>query len=133
MGISANELRIGNFVHWCGCPYHISKIDGNIYSIDLNLIATVSVMPGLNNGVSPIPLTEEWLTKFGFEEDAESKSWAILTTLEKFDYQFEVSNKYQEHFQPDFLRIDIKYVHQLQNLYFALTGIELQLTNNQKQ
>lgn len=77
--------------------------------------------------IQPIPLTEEWLVKFGFEKDTETKSWSILTSLEKFDYLFEVSNQYQEYFQPDFLRIDIKYVHQLQDLYSILTSEELSL------
>lgn len=98
---------------------HINMIPNKYYEYPSQLIGYIN----------PINLTEEWLTKFGFEEDAESKSWSILTTLDKYDYQFEVSNKYQEYFQPDFARMDIKYVHELQNLYFALTGVELQLSS----
>ncbi len=50
----------------------------------------------------PIPLTEEWLVKF------EQKD------LDLFILEIEVN-----------WNIKIKYVHQLQNLYFALTGEEL--------
>lgn len=96
-----------------------------------NSFETIELVNGLRYGsddineYNPIELTEEWLLKLGFEKDEESKTWSILTSLEKFDYLFEIENKYQQFFQPDFLRIDIKYVHQLQNLYFALTGQEL--------
>ena len=65
----------------------------------------------------PIPLTEEWLIKFGF-----IKVWNNYR-LKPLGYLIDnrlitVGSNYLRH---------IKYVHQLQNLYFALTGEELQL------
>jgi hypothetical protein len=64
-----------------------------------------------------IPLTEEWLVTFGFEYIEEYKWWEIdwcnFTIDLGGEYEFEFA------FHP------IKYVHQLQNLYFALTGKEL--------
>lgn len=79
-----------------------------------------------------IELTEEWLLKFGFNNDYKDgyigidicNSDFVLTKPFKmgewqdcFCFQFETGNvhKFRE----------IKYVHQLQNLYFALTGEEL--------
>jgi len=75
--------------------------------------------------IKPIPLTEEWLLKLGFESNA---------------YQDRYENKVI-HIECNKLRgatelwIDrmphIKHVHQLQNLYHAITGQELEvdLTN----
>ena len=67
----------------------------------------------------PIPLTEEWLLKFGFEYNdlnGDSGLWKIPP--------FQIYGKYNQ-FIYDY-RLDVNYVHQLQNLYFALTGEELQ-------
>ena len=66
----------------------------------------------------PIPLTEEWLLKFGFEYsdlNGDSGLWKIPP--------FQIYGKYNQ-FLYDY-RLDVNYVHQLQNLYFALTGEEL--------
>ncbi len=78
-----------------------------------------------------IPLTEEWLIKFGFEKTnvdiffkhIGEKALSIylesnnLTTLLSFDFQETPLRR-------------VKYVHQLQNLYFALTGEELGTKGN---
>ena len=75
-----------------------------------------------------ISLTEEWLINFGFEL-IEKSSFSTGTenkykvfVKEEFTY-----NALQEKFwyQGRIVMPEIKYVHQLQNLYFALTGKEL--------
>jgi hypothetical protein len=73
----------------------------------------------------PIPLTEEWLIKFGFTEEYRSKMHSTFYT-ENLSYYFWYENKRQ---YASFKGTDIvcQYVHQLQNLYFALTGEELTL------
>lgn len=84
----------------------------------------------------PIPLTEEWLLKFGFEENrewvfnkGEKNEWHTILdgwTTDKGGEGF--SLEYSENelcFELYFHYMVIKYVHQLQNLYFALTGKEL--------
>ena len=66
-----------------------------------------------------IPLSEEWLLKFGFEQregwdDTEyffKKGIEIYTDLLGFNYD----------------GFNIKHVHQLQNLYFALTNEDLKI------
>ena len=73
----------------------------------------------------PIPLTEEWLVKFGFK--IEGKTWGNTNYSKDFSgiwlqdrgelYKCTISNGNKH--------IEIRYVHQLQNLYFALTGEEL--------
>jgi hypothetical protein len=76
----------------------------------------------------PIPLTEEWLMKFGFENisDGNYNQWQKDTPGKP---TIELIRRYsREHFEVysyKQLGIDTLYVHQLQNLYFSLTGEEL--------
>ena len=68
---------------------------------------------------SGIPLTDEWLVKFGFEESefVFSKNMYFIKGMQIW--------KCNDMFLCDKNGIYIKHVHQLQNLYFALTGKEL--------
>jgi len=71
---------------------------------------------------SPIPLTEEWLLKFGFKNYERlrfSLGGTLIVDLEDFTVGINECDVFW------FLSNDIMYVHQLQNLYFALTGEEL--------
>lgn len=112
--MKASELRIGNLVYKDGMVVRIALIKDRPVHESLN----------------PIPLTGERLIEFGFEKDNETRTWSILTPLQKFDYLFELE-EYYDHFEPTFLSIEIEYVHQLQNLYFALTGEELQIKSDE--
>ena len=68
----------------------------------------------------PIPLTEEWLVKFGFEEKGSfyrikgSRFVEIISHCEGLDVCSQ-----------SILLSHIKHVHQLQNLYYALTNEHL--------
>jgi len=72
--------------------------------------------------IEPIPLTEEWLLKFGFEIKQGrfgNEYWGKINLYTSSDKKIV--------FCFDGYLKGIKYVHQLQNLYFALTGNELTL------
>ncbi len=75
----------------------------------------------------PIELTEEWLIKFGFNEHG-----AIFIGLDvsSQDLQITVGGDvliYDDN--EDFISLnEVKYVHQLQNLYHSLTGNELTIS-----
>jgi hypothetical protein len=87
----------------------------------------------------PIPLTEEWLELFGFEKRESSvcdsfyiginpitHDWLFdLAWLKNMiDYSYEGYPFYKNGYH------EIKFVHQLQNLYYTLTGKELTLNPN---
>lgn len=78
----------------------------------------------------PIPLTPEWLERAGFEKKVDgfiSTKWHIGINPVTQDYLFDVT--WLSNFDRPFYRnghFKIDYVHQLQNLYFALTGTELE-------
>ena len=105
--IRPEELRIGNHVILKGREYQVDAFD--IYKMAEN---------DENDEVQPIPLTEEWLLKFGFDSDGD-EFW------EKGGVQ--VGYHYGEENGFIHIRQQIEYVHQLQNLYFALTRKELEI------
>lgn len=136
--MEAKELRIGNWVNlyddfnsevtgltntkkvWCvnnptneGCAWYADKIN-------------------------PIPLTEEWLLKFGFEEEEEQDELLDTLMFSKDNItRVEFSNKHRQLYWHDnyssIYHIELIYVHQLQNLYFFLTGEELTIDNGSKE
>ena len=67
--------------------------------------------------VQGLILTEEWLLKFGFEKIKTNN--CIYWTLNNVDI-WELNGGFAND-----LDIPIQYIHQLQNLYFALTNEEL--------
>ena len=77
--------------------------------------------------VSPIPLTEEWLLKLGFKKQKASELYIeydndrfiVVNCLMGVHLGFDVEVYFEEEYE------HIKYVHQLQNLYYTLTGKEL--------
>jgi hypothetical protein len=116
-----NELRLGNW---------LQRLDGSLFQVtptDFTLIPDRSeyLQP------KPIPLTEEILLKTGFEkvknkidifELGRLRIWvggrgAFLAYLIEEDTT-------SAHYIPNG---DLNYLHQLQNLYFALTGEELKI------
>jgi hypothetical protein len=120
MKIQAKELRIGNYYN-----LHTSGSDewGVITPEDIVDLAN----DPLDDYFKPIPLTEEWFNKLGFEDE-----YCISHKDEYFNLT-EVKDGYC--FTADLYHhtgIPIKYVHQLQNLYFALTGKELTTVQDEK-
>lgn len=132
--MDARELRIGNLVF---------DEDGDIGVV--YLIAEIFVGQRFKNGnqfsqdyefLKPIPLTEEWLIKFGFtkeEDDGDMKyysrvlndDWLIIFDHEQIRFDFRKRSGSHIVFYDD---KHFQFIHQLQNLYYALTGTELTTT-----
>jgi hypothetical protein len=121
--MKANELRIGNLV------YHNDKI----FQVDLRTFAeihegNVKLIPFL---MKPIPLTEEWLLKFGFEQKGINIFilYKIILYCSKHRYYFKFPIEPSSIIIPyiEFGATYLSYVHQLQNLYYTLTNEELQI------
>lgn len=132
--IKANELRIGNLLSWID-DNEIVKVKG------FYITNTIWVEYNYNENetdeidcqlecLKPIPLTEEWLVKFGFEKDKAHNCY-VLYEHDTIDLDLEFSCTLKNVTIGGFCTADemknCKYVHQLQNLYFALTGEELEL------
>lgn len=113
--MKTNELRFGNYVY---------DTLGKVNKIDLEAITYIA--KETHNQVKPIPLTEEWLLKFGFEWSIWHQAWHKLSFI--FDLSERGVGGYYMHMvkkNNEIICPEIIYVHQLQNLYFALTGEEL--------
>lgn len=101
--MNTKELRIGNLI----AGLSIEKVEWlgdhvvNLYNI---------------GSYSPVKLTEEWLIKFGFVKH----SGGYLSSDSSIELTFDFLV-----WKPNIKRLEILYVHQLQNLYFAITGKEL--------
>lgn len=83
----------------------------------------------LEKWVNPIPLTEEWLEKLGFKKNQQRVGTAGAECV-PFDYTVDGWHRSDiviKDFQLAYpiFNVELQYVHQLQNLYFALTGEEL--------
>lgn len=117
--MEVKDLRLGNYVM---NGDDIGRVDR------LSIIRISTSSPHVGVEISPIKLTEEWLKNFefkymgntvsdykSFQKDELSGNLSVYIMKEGVSIWIET------------LRIDLKYVHQLQNLYFALTGKELEL------
>ena len=112
--MKANELRIGNLVKHKNHekPFKVFIIDTTETSFSSN--------------IEPIPLTEERLVKLGFD-----KSKGKIDIYEKGRLRVWLGGRGQclcyiieENTTTGHYISSIEFVHQLQNLYFALTGEE---------
>lgn len=130
MELSATELRIGNLV---GIASSLNFSTGKVTLISNNRILLENKISNKNHKFIPIELTEEWLVKFGFEKAKHSHGYDCYIK-DGFDFdivshgRYWVLAIYTDESCTDslyFAHGRFEYVHQLQNLYFALTGSEL--------
>lgn len=135
--MEANELRIGNLVDWIDeIEYKSCYVTTIGDSGDVCLIHNDAVISTELKYCTPIPLTEEWLLKFGFEkEEGEDMILGINHALDIcYDHNkiglrdyIETSPFGKGNMVISTSYVDCEYVHQLQNLVFALTGEELKI------
>ena len=127
MELTANELRIGNYLNYQG---KIIKVEGihnrTIYHSDRQFDQV-----GVEKYITfePIPLTEEWLLKFGFGKSDEHEYGSNEHDLFGFYYDYHFNKFYLDTPEDNIYIPFIKYVHQLQNLYHCLCGNELQINS----
>lgn len=124
--MKAEELRIGNWIRI------IRSLPTQVTGYHLFMMQTYTPLApneaDYKEMTEPIPLTEEWLIKFGFKKELVDAvgiaQWHEyhLDSVEVFNDGTECSELFFIH---NSNRTEVKYVHQLQNLYFALTGEEL--------
>jgi hypothetical protein len=144
--MEARELRIGNYLQldedtgFYNQQCEIASIDGyeGIISIDCEVF-DLRLRTDYNiSELEPIPLTEEWLLRFGFYlKCKDSLTYAIQVGRNAYDdlkIYHVIGDVYLESLRGESIKIfnNVYYVHQLQNLYFALTSEELKLQNDDK-
>ena len=116
--IKAQELRIGNHILKNGKLHYVNHLTiRDIYGLSVDD----------TDNFEPIPLTEEWLLKFGFEFEyrhKHKKSYVLWDgSIPKIRAVFIGSDIHI--FVYDKLLSHIKHIHQLQNLHYDLFDSEL--------
>lgn len=128
--MNANELRICNYVE-IGLKRDLTSIYSTVHQISQTVIwvkepsaPTLRLMP--IETIKPIPLTEEWLLKFGFKKRKNRHLFYWENKIVISEYKDEFENFFYPKTGYDIrFSNEIQFIHQLQNLYFALTNTEL--------
>lgn len=138
--MKASELRIGNYVTidnsdgWPkmkGIPLIVTGIRLANDKVFPTSTGNVSLQGGkkefsqFDEFIQPIPLTEEWLLMFGFELQVRGTIKDYLKFNSYGVSEVLLSSINGTEWTTYGVRYKIKYVHQFQNLYYALTGEEL--------
>lgn len=125
--MEANELRIGNLVE--------EAHSGEFGQVDMVVLSIIERMS--NHSYKPIPLTKEWLDKFNMFNGKEyaygnyplrmgnyaiSDIWKYQHTESSHDISDRGWSIGIESSEGWMFLVCVKYVHQLQNVIFALTG-----------
>lgn len=141
--MDARELRLGNYVRLAEdfkfvetkAPAEtvckVEAIKRNSLYLECKVGDGVCYSEVPVSMVEPIPLTEESLLECGFTKEYDSFCYGIELSYGRYLYNDGVNdNKLFASINSaeyPLSRIPIEYLHQLQNVYFALTGEELQV------
>jgi hypothetical protein len=134
--IQSTELRIGNWVQ----TKIIRGYEQNCYLwVKINGITRNNSIDGYSEDdfvdtklILPIPITEEILLRCGFRKNKSFDSvyytldGIVVYAKDNLEYFFTCFDRDGEGYVSD-LENGINSVHQLQNLYYALTSIELEI------
>lgn len=132
--MKANELRIGNLVYF---DFNGKSDLHIIIPRDIHVMNLCEIGKEESECYKPIPLTKEWLLKFRFElqygfggiKRYYKDRYLIENGISMFfdnGFSFRITTDAQNSTHAS----SVKYVHQLQNLYFALTSKELEIKEN---
>lgn len=146
--MEAKDFRIGNFVRTKkpslkANDSDIEKIYFEIEEIKKDVVQFNGFLAGeLYSDLNPIKLTDEWVRNFGFDDSDYKKGYTgieiklsngmitdfVLTKPHAMDdwqtyYAYELRS---------YRFVDLNYVHELQNLFFTITGFELKLNEKTK-
>lgn len=142
--MKAIELRIGNYVSDDFFHYQVKEIKtATIWAIITHVEKTEKPEHCYEEGnsyhlnipnIKPITLTEDWLKKFGFKIEFQDENDNNIFKKENLKIIIKKSVIYFGIWNIDWFKFKkkIKYVHQLQNLYFILKEKELNETNQTK-
>lgn len=120
--MKAKNLRIGNYVENYKEVTTIQSV--NQWCYVMNAVDEVPV-----EELKPITITEKWLIDFGFKPNHPIASRELNYFLK--EQNITMINHYENGwlFKCDWWKVGkmVHFVHELQNLFFALTGEELEL------
>lgn len=117
--MDAKELRIGNLVE---------KNDRLVHQITIDDLIYLSRSKEDIIRIHPIPVTEEWLPKFGFSIISYIDGTDVLSYKNADGDEIRFFDGVYNFFTQELhTGISVEFVHKLQNLYFALRNEELEI------
>lgn len=129
--MKTTELRIGSWI------YGRDLLFGDKVAIQVKSSADLCNIENLPDEFEPIPLDKKWLRKFGFDDwDYEdiyigidvNNSNFVLSKPKKYEFMKNYLWEYKADMWQKY--VELQYVHQLQNLFFVLTGKELTIKDD---
>lgn len=118
--IILKELRCGNIFN-----YHTAEGEILPTTIDWQDMKWLTEDPkGFNLVHSPVPLTDDIMLQFGFQlfpwgwVKQSKNNFEVRINLTSFGFGYDVEGNYP---------VNVAYLHRLQNLYFDLTGENLEV------
>ncbi len=133
----SQELRIGNLVGFYKSKIHEIQY-GKIYEIAIPenpqalediyhvTIPAFGSTPIQVAALQPIPLTIDWLLRLSFKEQYKGQQFTIPIRYVNLEIRLAADGEHACAIGSEAVVL-IRYVHQLQNLFFALTTQELQI------
>lgn len=121
--IKPEELRLGNILR--------RKSNGNICIVTSRML--VEIEDNIRNDYEAVPLTEELLLKYGFLKKSYNHYCGDynIFIIENEICLLQNENSFSWFIEDEIngcnVGVDLMYLHQLMNLYFALTGKELEV------
>lgn len=133
MNIKTQDLRLGNLISFKALnPVDVEiEYKGKVTSIREDSVTMNDALHVPEQFILPVILTEEWLEEAGFRRDEGRFTYKLTIAYEDSNYPCTLQ---QSGSGIQICRSgigaacpNIEYVHQLQNLYFALVGEELEI------
>lgn len=124
--INTKELRLGNFINYDGDEVEVLALSRNAIKFQNENIEGFEMFPTENYNY--IELSHEWLLKLGFSIDGNEYTFETERYIFKMMFYdaWNVYFKEKVEFIGDQINLSGFWnVHELQNLFFALTGEEL--------
>jgi hypothetical protein len=116
--LKASEFRIGNYIYYFGV----------LEVVDINFLISLEEKRAINQeiiiGPQPIKIDEDWLKRLGLTKWDGCDWWKH--SEDSFELALEEEGYYLSINLNEYITAEpIHYIHQLQNLYFALYQKEL--------
>ena len=117
-----SELRIGNYIRdvFETKSHEVKKLDLEDYAAMLN--RRNSSHPNIYRGVE---LSDEWIKRFGFEVSKTQDKFFIKDNNIGISTADDMFRFIKGNFVCQIVLREFEFVHELQNLYYAITGVEL--------
>ena len=130
--LAVSELRVGNYFLADDQPQTVSAInviaDAPAQSLEIGFYTgdQLHYLPAGSQRLQPMPLTDELLQKCGFKFDTYFKRWQKKKKIFGPGVDMELDGDYTAlDFSGSPVLKEIKHLHHLQNLYYALKRQEL--------